>query len=157
MIKKDNEMFIENIDTNTANERAKNYLEGLDFILDMYFNCGNQNPDYFWYYRFTKAPRTQEIINYLITYDIPTHKKNINQDLEYLTHDEAKAYINCTIDKNIQEIKNIHGEITYDNLISLNHNNRIMFLHGVNHITNLYPRNRYFLDPIHSFGGKCLA
>jgi hypothetical protein len=91
--------------------RAKNYLEGLDFILDMYFNSIESPPNYFWYYKYTKAPTLDEISNYLISNEISSHKENLPSDFDYLTREEYKSYMNCSCDKNINEIKRIYGKI----------------------------------------------
>ncbi len=148
ILKRDNNMFVELISNNEKELRAKNYLEGLDFILDMYFNSTESPPNYYWYYKYTKAPSLNEISDYLITNEIPSHKENLPSDFDYFTRDEYKSYMNCACDKNINEIKRIYGKITYDNLTSVNHNKRIMFSHGVNHISEFYPKYKYYLDPV---------
>jgi hypothetical protein len=148
ILKRDNNMFVEEITEKDKDSRAKNYLEGLDFILDMYFNSIESPPNYFWFYKYTKAPSLDEISNYLITNEISSHKENLPSDFDYLTREEYKSYMNCACDKNINEIKKIYGQITYDNLTSVNHNRRIMFSHGVNHVSEFYPKYKYYLDPI---------
>jgi hypothetical protein len=148
ILKKDNQLFIEVLTKKESNFRVKNYLEGLDFILDMYFNPTISEPNYFWFYQHTKAPTLNQINNYLVKYPMPSHKQNLPSDTDYFTPNEYIQYIQCAVNKNIEEIKKIYGKITFDNIISTNHNNRIMFTHGINQLSHFYPKEKYFLDPV---------
>ena len=148
ILKKDNQLFVEVLTKKESNLRVKNYLEGLDFILDMYFNSTISEPNYFWYYKYTKAPTLNQINYYLVKNSMPSHKQNLPSDIDYFTPNEYIQYIQCAVNKNIEEIKKIYGKITFDNIISTNHNNRIMFTHGINQLSHFYPKEKYFLDPI---------
>lgn len=148
IIKYDNSNLIEqnySSDSDSNNNFIKNYLEGLDFVVDLYFNSNISDPKYFWYYKYMRAPKIGDIVKYLESNNLPSHMTGLPDNSKYLTPKEADKYVNIVFNKNIQEI---NQTITYDNVFGTNYSNRILFTYGINNFRDAYLRNRYFLDPI---------
>lgn len=147
IVKYDNNTLneIDELDTNYIKNHVINYLEGIDFLVDLYFNSNITDPKYFWYFKYTKAPKISDLITYLKSNDLPSHMVDLPDNSKYFTPKQADKYVKIVSNKNIQEIDQ---SITYDNVLGTNYSNRILFTHGINSFRDAYLRNRYFLDPI---------
>ena len=106
-------------------EQILNYLEGYQFILDLYFNNYGVVSNNFWYYKYANTPTISQIINYLSNNDLPNYIVTTNP--LYFTEPEYQNYLTRLVDTNYQialdSIRRITGstltKIGYNDLIKL--------------------------------------
>ncbi len=111
------------------NNMVENYLEGYEFILDLYFNMYGVVRNNFWYYQYNQTPSVQQIITWLSTNALPSYV--VEHPIPYFTKKEYKDYlaelITTSYDnllKIINDTKHSDKEsIGYDDLIVLGYGN----------------------------------
>ena len=127
-------------DASQSEKRIEKYLQGIQYVLDLYFNGGVGNN--YWYYDDNYAPTLTSIVKYLDTKrpeDINTIFCNYitHEDIEYFTIEEYISYKASVIDNyikrnlsniNYQNIKKIYNTKSCLNSSYLNkcHNEIIM-------------------------------
>lgn len=103
------------IDTNLM---IINYLEGYQFILDMYFNLYGVVQNNFWYYKYSNTPKIVQLIEWLSINELPDYVVSTNPP--YFTGEEYLSYLN--------------------NLVTLNHKIAIESINK--HLDNLEDKRR---------------
>ncbi len=111
------------------NNMVRNYLEGYEFILDLYFNMYGVVRNNFWYYQYNQTPSVQQIITWLSDNPLPSYV--VEHPITYFTKKEYKDYLAELIRtsyenllKIINDTKHFHPPkrtIGYDDLIVLRH------------------------------------
>lgn len=112
----------------TTDQQIINYLEGYQFILDLYFNNFGVVLNNFWYYKYAVTPTIAQIIAYLDIHDLPNYV--VANNPKYFTAVEYQNYLNRLVDINYQialnSIKKLTGRnlirVGYDDLIKLGRN-----------------------------------
>ncbi len=75
-----------------------NYLEGYQFILDLYFNDFGVVRNNFWYFRYLNTPTIEQLIRYLQINDLPTYI--VSNNPPYFTGEEYQNYLASLVDRN---------------------------------------------------------
>ncbi len=146
MYEYDNEHLEEDITSETIISRATRYLEGLDFMVSLYFNSNTTiKTNYFWYYEYYKAPTVYELL-LLGGTTIPSHNPK-NEDIEYFDDIEYLKYIKKSVYFNIKNTVKKYLNIGYDEILSFDYKKRILFGYGVNNYNDMYLKQRYFIVP----------
>lgn len=81
-----------------ANLMTRNYFEGYQFILDMYFNLYGEVRNNFWYYRYSSTPTIAQLIRWLSTNELPDYVVSTNP--AYFTGEEYVSYLNNLVTSN---------------------------------------------------------
>lgn len=102
------------------NNIIKNYFEGYEFILDMYYNeCGTVRNN-FWYYKHNSSPKIENIVKWLSENDLPTYVNNDDVKVSYFTNEQYKKYLFSLIDDNYNKlIQSGKQSIEYDDLVKI--------------------------------------
>jgi hypothetical protein len=113
-----------------STKMIKNYLEGCQFIFDLYFL--NDNKNYKWHYKYEVAPHLSDIVKYLKSIkpgDDAKYKKafdysnglNIKQEFKFMDIELYKLYSNESKNKIFREIYNriFPGAAAIDNSVPL--------------------------------------
>lgn len=91
-----------NHNIHSDNNMIENYLEGCNFIFDLYIN--NTINDYRWFYQYEMAPTLQSLYQYMETHNLPkitVQKKHYMNTMEYVKYVDRykKSIILDTIHK----------------------------------------------------------
>lgn len=126
-----------------SNDELINYLEGLNFILDLYFNTPGKVKNNYWYYKYNDSPSIYSLICWLKVNNLPNY--NNNNITTYFNEDQYKRYLNTLVDDNLKVIfKN--GEPNYFKM--LNSNGSLYFdCYEKKYLNKCHFRESFFIDP----------
>lgn len=130
-----------------TDDMIKNYFEGYEFILDLYYNSCGTVENNFWYYKYETSPRINKIIKWLknnnISSYIHTHK------IPYFNTYQYKTYLSSLIDTNYSKLLS-KSHIEYDDLITIGNKikSNIFNCFEKKYINKCEIKREIFIDPI---------
>ena len=130
-----------------GNEQINNYLEGCQFIFDLYIN--NKIKNYNWVYKYETSPHLNEIYSYLQNKDVDNLKDifnytNSNNSKKFLSYNTYQLYIEYLKNKNIENILKkvgVDDEITNSNIQDFEE--KIFIYKNINKIFECTPDKKY--------------
>ena len=157
-----NQEFMKSVSDNIIQK----YLEGVQYVLDLYFNNGVENK--FWYYNYDYAPTLTSIVEFANRTPRPNidiifnNYKNYPKNTKYFTMEEYKNYINkikteyftTNIENlNYVNIKNIFNTISCKNSpyinkchLRINMEDPIQYLKNNRCTFSICQQNHKFID-----------
>ncbi len=148
LLSRDNKRITQLMNVEEKKDQVKKYLEGFDFILNLYFNSHNPlSTNYFWYYDYQTSPTIADIKKYLLMGKIPSHNITDYNPNQYISPQQYKDLIELGKNINYDYIKKIYGDITYDKIGSYDHRFQILYTKGINYFSKFYTRKKFYIDP----------
>lgn len=138
-------------------DQIKNYFEGFEFILDLYYNTIGTVKNKFWYYKYNKSPSIGTTIDWLKQNDMPSYVKS-NLPTKYFTKKQYSRYLMKLVNVNYSMILNKSSnklkQLAYDDLVKINGAfegvplNKIFDCFEKKYINKCEIKGEKFFDPI---------
>jgi hypothetical protein len=120
-----------------TNELITNYLEGYQFILDLYLNLYGTVRNNFWYYKYHTTPSIRQIIDFLTTHDIPNYTDE-SITTTYFNVQEYGNYLQTLVQNNYDSaVRLINNSIGGRQRIKVGYNELISFSSNPVHSYNI--------------------
>lgn len=149
LINIDNEQIV-STNSSKNDDIIKNYFEGYEFILDLYYNTPGTVKNNFWFYRYNESPKIEKTIEWLEANKLPTYVINNNELPTYFNGSQYKKYLAELIDSNYMRLlKNGELKIKYNDLLEKKKNTNLIFnCFEKKYINKCDIKNEIFIEPI---------